>query len=215
MPPQILYFDLGNVLLGFSHERMCTQMADVAGLSVEIVRDLLFADEGPDCVQWQIEDGRIGVDGYYAHFCQRTSTRPDRLRLEWAAADIFWPLESSVELLRSLAGAGNRLGLLSNINPLHWQFVSDGKYPWLQPPGRAGSLFSSVVLSYEVGVMKPDRQIYEAAAAEAGVAPQNVFYTDDREENVRGALTAGLDAVLFVHVEQLRANLRARGVAGA
>jgi putative hydrolase of the HAD superfamily len=215
MRPRILYFDLGNVLLGFSHERMCAQMADVAGLSVENVREVLFADEGPDCVQWQIEDGRLDVDGYYAHFCERTKSRPNRLRLEWAAADIFWPLESSVELLRTLVATGNRLGILSNINPLHWQFVSDGKYPWLQPPGRPGSLFSAVVLSYEVGVMKPDRRISEAAAAKAGAPPAEVFYVDDREENVRGALAAGLDAVQFVGVDELGAGLRSRGVPGS
>jgi putative hydrolase of the HAD superfamily len=214
MRPAILYFDLGNVLLGFSHERMCGQMAEVAGLAPDIVRSALFADEGPDCPQWQIEDGRLDVDGYYAHFCAKTSTRPDRILLERAAGDIFWPLDESVDFLHRLAAAGNQIGLLSNINPLHWQFVSDGKYPWLQRPGRPGSLFRSVVLSYEAGAMKPDRRIYQAAAAHAGADPSAVFFVDDRAENVAGALAAGLDAVQFVGLAQLQADLRARGVAG-
>jgi putative hydrolase of the HAD superfamily len=214
MRPEILYFDLGNVLLGFSHERMCGQMAEVAGLPAELMREFLFADEGPDCLQWQIEDGRLDLDGYYAQFCARTSTRPDRARLEFAAADIFWPLDENIEFLRQLAAAGNQLGLLSNINPLHWQFVSDGKYPWLQQPGRPGSLFNSVVLSYEAGAMKPGRRIYEAAAAKVGAKPSDVFFVDDRAENVAGALAAGLDAVQFVGLAQLRLDLRARGVEG-
>jgi hypothetical protein len=42
-----------------------------------------------------------------------------------------------------------------------------------------------------------------------------VFFTDDRQENVDGALAAGLDAVLFESAEQIAAELRRRGVAGA
>ena len=38
MPPKILYFDLGKVLVEFSHERMCKQMAEVAGTTPEAVR---------------------------------------------------------------------------------------------------------------------------------------------------------------------------------
>jgi glucose-1-phosphatase len=189
-------------------------MAEVAALRMDVVRDVLFSDWNPDCAQWQIEDGRLDVDGYYKHFCERTGSRPDRARLERAAGDIFWPLESSVALVHQLKAAGYRIGLLSNINPLHWQFVSDGRYPWLQRPGENGSLFDVTILSYEAGSMKPDARIYEAAVREAGVAPRDAFFVDDRDENVRGALEAEMDAVQFVGIDQLRADLAARGVRG-
>jgi len=212
MALEVLYFDLGNVLLGFSHERMCRQMADVAGMSAELVREVLFGDEGPDCPQWQFEDGRLDADGYYEFFCERIGARPDRPRLEHAANDIFWPIDATAELVRRLAAAGHRLGILSNINPLHWQFVSDGRFPLLQQAGRRGSLFDLAVTSYEVGAMKPAARIYEAAVARAGVPAGDVFFVDDRAENVAGALAAGLDAVPFVGTERLGANLNERGV---
>jgi putative hydrolase of the HAD superfamily len=215
MPPAALFFDLGNVLLGFSHERMCRQMAEVAGVSPDLVRHVLFAEEGPDCPQWRVEDGRLNCREYYELFCDRIGTRPERRALEHAACDIFWPLEESRELVQRLATAGHRLGILSNINPLHWQFVSDGRFPWLRPPGAAGSLFDFAVTSYEVGAMKPDARIYAAAVALAGAPAGSVFFVDDRAENVAGARAAGLDAVPFVGIAQLISDLSRRSVHGA
>jgi FMN phosphatase YigB (HAD superfamily) len=80
--------------------------------------------------------------------------------------------------------------------------------------GQPASAFVWAILSYEVGSMKPDRAIYEAAIRRAGVAAHEVFFTDDRLENVEGALAAGIDAVQFVNADQLIADLQARGVPG-
>jgi FMN phosphatase YigB (HAD superfamily) len=189
-------------------------MADVAALPFPVVQDVLFTQWSPDCAQWQIEDGRMTADEYYEYFCQQTKSRPDRDLLENAAGDIFWPLEGSVRLLHDLHAAGNRIGLLSNINPVHWRFVSDGQYPWLNGAKRNGSLFDFVVLSYEVKAMKPAAEIYHHAAKVAGVETSELFFVDDREENVAGARAAGIDAVQFIDADRLRADLRARGVAG-
>ena len=44
MPTKFLYFDLGKVILEFSHERMCAQMAEAAGTTVENVRSFVLGD---------------------------------------------------------------------------------------------------------------------------------------------------------------------------
>jgi HAD superfamily hydrolase (TIGR01509 family) len=62
--------------------------------------------------------------------------------------------------------------------------------------------------------MKPDRRIYETAVERAGVLPQDVFFTDDRLENVAGAQAGGIDAVQFDGVDSLVAELRERNVPG-
>src|SRR6476620_8059707 len=126
MPTRAIYFDLGNVLLGFSHERMFRQLAAVAGVPADVVHRALFDETHSDSskdlrsAQWLYEVGLLDTDGYYEHFCAQTGTRPDRRRLEQAACDIFWTLEPMIELARNLAAAGYPLGILSNINTLHW-----------------------------------------------------------------------------------------------
>jgi glucose-1-phosphatase len=214
MKPSVLYFDLGKVVLSFSHAQMCRQMGDVAGISPDVVRDVLFGDDETQAAQWQYEVGQLSTADYYEYFCVRTGTRPDRARLEHAACDIFRPLEETMALVRRLAAAGHRLAILSNINSLHWQFVSDGRFDVLGGVGQPGRPFGWAVLSYEAGSMKPDERIYRVAVERAGVPAERVFFVDDRIENVEGARALGLDAVLFLDVETLADDLRGREVAG-
>ena len=214
MTIQVIYFDLGNVLLSFSHEQMCRQMADVAGVSAGLVYQVLFGSELAHSVQWQFEMGQLDTAGYFDYFCQQTGTWPDRRRLEHAACDIFQPMEATAELVRRLAAAGNRMAIFSNINPPHWHFVTDGRFPVLSAVGQPGSPFAWAVLSYEAKVMKPERRIYDVAIQRASVPADRIFFVDDREENVAGAQAAGIDAVQFVDCDGLIADLRKRGVEG-
>ena len=60
--------------------------------------------------------------------------------------------------------------------------------------------------------MKPEPKIYAESARLAGVRPEEIFFTDDRADNVAGAREAGWDAVLFESAGQLSGELRRRGV---
>jgi FMN phosphatase YigB (HAD superfamily) len=208
MATEFLYFDLGNVLLSFSHEQMCRQMAEVAELEADAVRRALFEGEPESSLQWRFERGDFDAATAYEHFCQHTGVRPDRAALCAAGSNMFAELPESVALVRRLAAAGCRMGVLSNTNPNDWEFVNQ-RFPFLR------ECFSHAVLSYEAKAMKPSATIYEYAARRAGVSPGDVFFTDDREENVAGALAAGLDAVVFTSADQISSELRRRGVRGA
>ncbi|MFF4988031.1 HAD-IA family hydrolase [Streptosporangium saharense] len=61
-----------------------------------------------------------------------------------------------------------------------------------------------VVSSARVGVAKPDRRIYELAAARAGTAPERCLFIDDRRENVEAATLLGMTGVHFREAEDLR-----------
>jgi len=210
---------LGMVLLEFSHERMCRQMAEVAATSVDVVREAIFGDEDCRAALIQYETGRISTDEFFDHFCRATRTSPDRKRLTAAVCDIFAPIEPMWELARSLVAAATRnsgcprLAILSNTNSLQWGYITDGRFPILAM-GRPKCAFDWAILSFEVGAMKPDRAIFDTAIERAGVAAHEVFFCDDRPENVGGARAVGIDAVQFVNADQLIADLSKRGVAG-
>lgn len=206
MAIRFLYFDLGNVLLRFSNERMCAQVARLAGVDAQTVGTWLFGDGSRESPQWRFEAGGISPDDYFDHLCRVAGVAINRPALERAASDIFEPLEETLSLAESLAASGWRLGILSNTNPVHWAFVMDGRYPTLN---RA---FSVLATSFDARSMKPDPKVYAYAVRLAGVEPAEVFFTDDREENVLGARRAGFDAEVFVSAELLAAQLRQRGV---
>ena len=211
MAPQVLYFDLGNVLLSFSHDRMCQQMADVAGVSRERIREAVFGAD-MSSVQWQYEVGRITSDEYYEGICQQLGCRPDRARLEHAVCDIFEPIVATWELVKALAAADQRLAILSNCNLLHWRFITDGRFPLLCDASTAGDPFAWCITSFEAGSMKPDRGIYDAAIERAGVPPEAIFFVDDRPENVEAARAAGIDAVVYEGTLKLVDDLCRRGI---
>lgn len=205
-PPDFIYFDLGGVLLSFSHDRMCEQMAAVVGIPTAIVQQaLLDASAGPS-LQWRLERGDLTPDEAFQHFCDQTGTSPDRAALYQAASDIFAPIDDTIALAERLHGIGLAMGILSNTNSFDWQFVTDGRYPFL------AQRFTHHALSFEARAMKPEPEIYRYAAELAGYPPERIFFTDDRAENVAGALAAGFDAVVFESAEQLAEQLTLRGV---
>jgi putative hydrolase of the HAD superfamily len=57
--------------------------------------------------------------------------------------------------------------------------------------------FDHITFSFELGVVKPQREIYEDAVRGVGVAPGEALFIDDRNENIEGAHAAGLQAELY------------------
>lgn len=200
---EFIYFDLGNVLLSFCHERMCSQMAQVAGVDAERVRSLLFDSDS----QRRFETGELNRDAYFDYFCEGVGRRVDRAALELAASDIFDVRPTMTPLLAALEASGVRMAILSNTNETHWRFLAAGPFAEVVP-----GPFEFAVLSFEERSMKPNSKIFEAAIRRAGAPPERIFFMDDRPENVEGARRVGIDAVQFVDERQLAADLESRGV---
>lgn len=200
--PNFLYFDLGNVVCPFDYSVAVRQMAGVAGVLPAVIQEVVF-DSG---LENAYEQGDMTTQQFYEAFCQRIGKRPDSEALLVASSDMFRLDEAVAELILQLRKSGHRTGLLSNTCEAHWRFCADRKFPILQ------QLFEVTALSYELRAMKPDPAIYRGAADLAGVAPGEIFFVDDRADNVEGARRAGFDAVLFAGAADLAAALAGRGV---
>jgi putative hydrolase of the HAD superfamily len=95
------------------------------------------------------------------------------------------PLPAMYGTIRTLRGAGLRTALLSN----SWGCE---EYPRADFPG----LFDAVVLSGEVGMRKPEPEIFCHAAQALGLAPAQCVFIDDMAANVAAAQACGMTAVL-------------------
>lgn len=199
--PRFLYFDMGNVLLTFSHRLAAEQLGRLAGISAERAYEIVF-DQG---LHWEFERGELTRQQFHQRFCQAAAVQPpDFAEFEQAGSAIFEVNPGIVPLVTHLRYAGYRLGVLSNTTEPHWTYVTRRFYLL--------TYFDVQALSYQIGAMKPADSVYLAAAELAGVPPAEIFFTDDRPENVAGALAAGYDAVLFTTVLQLARDLRKRNV---
>lgn len=74
--------------------------------------------------------------------------------------------------------------------------------------GELDRYFDVVVLSYRVGVIKPDRRIYQIAADKLGVQPDECVFTDDRPANVAGAVACGMKGIVYTDFDTYIAELR-------
>lgn len=200
--PRCIYFDLGNVIFAFSHEQAAWHMARVAGISFSAVWQTVF---GKHALEIAYERGEITSAQFHQRFCELTNTSPSLEALLEAGSTIFTPLQANIELAQRLRAGGHRLGVLSNTCEAHWQYCRRTYASTMQ-------LFELSCLSYEVKSLKPDPAIYERAIELANVPANEIFFFDDRPENVAGALMAGIDAVLFTSAAQLKHDLRQRGV---
>lgn len=108
------------------------------------------------------------------------------------------PMPGMAGLVEALAGR-YRLILLSNVDEYYWRVVR-GMQPEL-------GLFDRVLLSCDLGLAKPDPEIFRRASAAAGVAPQRCLFVDDTQVNVDAAAALGFRTHRFGDVPGFRAAL--------
>ena len=194
-------FDMGNVLVFFSHDRMCEQLGQLCDRSTEEIRQRLL-DSG---VQWNYERGRLSPAQFHDWFQETVGRKVPFDDLKRAASDIFWLNEPIVPVLDQLKAQSLRLVLLSNTCITHFEWVRD-HYDVLQR-------FDACVTSCGVGAIKPEPAIYEAALREIGCDPGECFYTDDIPKYVTAGRQHGLKAEVFTDVPSLLGHLGQYGVA--
>jgi len=196
MPIKTCFFDMGNVLVHFSHDKMCRNIATLCGWTEPETKTFLI-DEGR---QWKLERGEVTEQQFHEEFCQATGRSLDIDKLRHAAADIFWVNESIVPVLHQLKNAGMRLVLLSNTSVTHLNFI-ERNFSILE-------LMDDRVTSFEAGAIKPEDRIYEVALSKANCDPHECFYTDDIEAYIRKAETFGIHSRLYTTTELLLRSLR-------
>ncbi|MGQ9913110.1 MAG: HAD family hydrolase [Thermogutta sp.] len=178
----VIYFDLGRVLVHFDVDRMCRQMAAVTEVTPERVHAVLF-EQG---LQMEYELGRINEEEFFELYCRRIGKQPPRDRLIQAANDIFWLNLANLPIVTQLQLAGFPLGILSNTCETHWRHCYE-RYAILEG-------FRFHALSCRIGAMKPDPVVYHAAAEMAATPPERVFFVDDIASHVEGSRQVGFRA---------------------
>ena len=73
-------------------------------------------------------------------------------------------------------------------------------------------LFDEIVTSYESGLAKPDKAIFEFTLKKMGLEPSECVFVDDMEKNIKAAEGVGMKGVLFQDTEQLKSDLKKLGI---
>lgn len=73
-------------------------------------------------------------------------------------------------------------------------------------------IFHRAFISTDMGMKKPDRNIYDAVIKELGCRPADAIFIDDNPDYIQGARQAGIDSILYKGFEQLTQKLSSYGV---
>ena len=197
----LVLFDLGGVLIELGGVAAMMELAGIdtddelwqRWLSCRWVRTF----ERGDC---SADDFAAGVISDWA-----LSVTPDGF------LDAFrnWPIGPlpGAEALVLQVGETMPVGCLSNTNTLHWKDHFE-RWPILEG-------FDFRFLSFELGVVKPDRELFDRVAELLPMPPARVLFLDDNLINVAGASAAGFVARLARGVDEARDALVEAGVIDA
>ena len=184
---EFVYFDLGNVLLSFDPAVACRNLSNRFSIGVDQARQSVY-ESG---LQDRFERGKVSGQQFAAEIRgqlgKRESEMPTAELLD-AVSDMFTPIETMKSVLESVRGRGYGVGLLSNTCHAHWSWIQRQRYSVME------FAFDVAILSFEVGSMKPDRGIYDAAEQAADVPANRILFLDDRSENVAAATERGWNA---------------------
>jgi putative hydrolase of the HAD superfamily len=183
-----LVVDFGGVLTTSMRDSF-TQFVRTEDVDGEHLHSVLFADYGEGTLVHGVETGIVTMEEFERELAAKLRTRTGgsvdaaglvKRMFAGARADT-----RMIEAVRRARESGLKTGLLSN----SWGNRDSYEFEHFD------ALFDAVVISGEVGLRKPDRAIYELAARDVGVPPEQCVFIDDIAANVRGAAAAGMVGV--------------------
>ena len=178
-----LLVDYGGVLTTSVWESF-SAFCQTEGLEESTVKEVFRSDPRALELLRRLEVGELSEEDFSEQFAPLLGINDHDGLIERLFAGMV-PDERMIEALRRARKVGIRTGLVSN----SW---GRGRYD----RDAFGELFDGVVISGEVGLHKPQPEIFELGAERIGVRAPECVFVDDLRENCAGAEAVGMTAVL-------------------
>lgn len=190
-------WDLGGVLLRTENYAPRQYLADRFGVSPDDLEQLVFSNVSGMSAQL----GEISAEKHWQTIRRRFGLDDKGLkdfRRDFFAGDILD--RELIEYIRNLR-VHYKIGLLSNAFSDLRNLLTDRLY--------IADVFDDLLISAEVGMVKPDKRIYLLSLERLGVLPEEVVFIDDFMHNIDGARAMNLNAIHFQNPEQVIEDLEA------
>lgn len=195
MSIRAVFFDLGGVIVRTEYQAPRQHLAERLGMEYDDLNRIVFNSE----TGYQASIGAITSLQHWEAVMKRLK-RPfpemAAIRDEFFAGDIVD--REILDFLRSLRG-GYKTGLISNA----WSDLRD--YIVRE---KMDDAFDHIIISAEVGVAKPEAEIYQIALEQAGVRPGEAVFVDDFNENIEGCEKVGMKGIHFSDPQSVLQQLR-------
>lgn len=198
--PQAVVFDFGGVLASPDRKIVERFLCDSLNLNLDQLKYTAKSER-----EAAIKKGVPQADFWQQYAKKEGIELPENWKITFSQI-----LENSLgidsemfAIINQLQEQGIVIGLLSNIGQGYASMIKEFGYY---------HSFDPCLLSYEIGVEKPDAKAYQILLEKVAVHPSDIVFIDDKPENIEAAKKAGLDAFLFESPKQVRKELKQRGL---
>jgi putative hydrolase of the HAD superfamily len=199
-PIEVIFYDLGNVILPFNPYPIAEKLSHFSQKkefqNPQRVFSHLFDFQNGEINGYEV--GKVSSVEFFKSLKESLT-----LSISFEA---FLPIWNEIfvenqEVSKMILSQKKRwkLGLISNTNPLHFDYALS-KFPILRT-------FDRWILSHEVGFKKPAVEIFQRAIEWASVEPKKILFIDDMEGHVEVAVSLGMLGIHFISAGQLKEEL--------
>ncbi len=199
---KVVLFDLGNVLIDLDYAFAVKRISHFCQVKEKDIVSILMRSD----ITALFEEGKLTPEEFFSRIQKLLG-----LNISYEAFVSIWNevffLSAKNRFTFSIANSlkrNYRIAILSNINKLHYDYINYN-FPLF-------GIFDNVFASFKMGAIKPKASIYNEAIKELNALPDEIFYTDDREELVESANNLGINGFVFKGVDKLRQDLINVGV---
>ena len=191
-----IVFDLGGVIMTICQDEAIKRFKSIGLKNVE---DYLNPYTQTD-IFGDIEEGKISAEQFRAKLSELIGKEVtyEECKFAWLGYRQDVPLRN-LDILRKLKAQGYKLILLSNTNPFMMSWGLSGEFD-----GNGNSLesyFDSLYLSYKLGVMKPNKKIFQYIIDNEKIQPGESLFIDDGERNINAARLLGFKTLCPINGE--------------
>ena len=188
---EVVLFDVGGVLMGDAIDDKLEDLAGRYGLDL----DRLLAHKAE--LRPLADLGELSDPDFWTQVLAREGVTAQPADLDVRPFLALVP--GTLDLARGLRAAGCRVAILSNDSAELTRVRRDAF--------GLDDLFAPVLVSCDLGVIKPDPAIYRLAVERLGVAAERIVFVDNMPVNVEAARACGLHGIVFTSAADLRAEL--------
>jgi len=180
-----IIFDLGNVLVKVDFARFERNCLLVAGID-EKKFDMFFRKK----IRHDFESGKLSTPEFMELAYHELGGNVTKTELRKIFVDMFCEMADMKRFLKRLSKQKKyRLFLLSNTNPLHFNYCRK-TFKYI-------NLVDKFILSYKIKMAKPDRKIFETSIRKFNLIPSETLFIDDLKENCRAAEDTGMKTICY------------------
>lgn len=187
MSTSALLFDLGGVIETISPDLVVQEMKKLGFENAEKFFSLFQQSE--ICTAFEL--GKVTKEEFISYIRDKVSQTisSNQIVKAWNA-NLLGVNEESISILNKIRNLGYKMYILSNTNEIHFSSIQQkfyNKYSY-----ELSILFDDVFLSFEIGLRKPDNEIYKYVLNKINLEAEQVLLIDDLKANIESAKNMGI-----------------------